>query len=179
MFPFSLDGSIKVPRQASLSCRAIEDEVSSALFMKGIAVEELPDGGISFRVAALRLLGWTFLQGVSSGTVRCTEEGDALNLSYRLRFTHLALLVTAVLLLCRELERRFSPLPLSGDWYLTVWLWLVCGNIPCILLEFRRFLRGSVEEASRRVFFWRKLRQGDADGACREVLSPPTGEERP
>lgn len=173
MLPFSLGGTIKLPRQPTLSCRAIEDEVSSALFMKGIAVEELSGGGISFRVAALRLLRWTFLQGVSSGTVRCREEGDMLLLSYRLHFTHLALLVAGVLVLCRELERRFSPLPLSGACYLMIWLWLVCGNIPFILREFRLFLRSCVRESSQRVFFWRKLQDTPAHRACRDELSPP------
>lgn len=156
MYPLSIPGTIKIHNTLSFSVRAIEDEIASTLIVQGISVDYLPGGGFVFRPGSARLLGWNPFQGISSGTVRCTEHPRALLITYRLRFLHLLILVTALLVSCRWLEMTFSPIRFSTEYYLAAWLWLVCGNILISLLEFRRFLLGCAHESAERVFFWRK-----------------------
>jgi hypothetical protein len=156
MFPLSIGGKIKIKDKVSFSSQAIEDEIASALIFKGIRVDYQPDGGIIFRLGLSHLFGWTFLQGISSGKVRCDEHPKALHISYKLRFLHLAFLVSALLVFCRWLDVTYSPIRIPAKYYLMVWIWLVCGNIFLSLHEFRRFLRTCAAESSERVFFWRK-----------------------
>lgn len=164
MFPLSICGTIRIKDKVSFSARAIEDEIASTLIVQGIRVDYRPEGGFRFRLGVMRLLGWNPFQGISSGMVRCSEHPKALHISYRLGFLHLTLLVTLLLILCKWLEMTFSPLRFTTEYYLAVWLWLVCGNILLSLIEFRRFLRSCAQESSERVFFWRK-QGGDGESS--------------
>lgn len=163
MFPFSIGGSIRIKDKVSFSARAIEDEIGSTLIVRGIPIDYLPGGGFTFRLSVARLLGWTSFQGVSSGLVRCGEYPNGLRISYTLYFLHLELLITILLLSCKWVEKKFSPIPFPNVYYILVWFWLVGGNMFLTLFEFRRFLRMCAAESSHRVFFWRKRADANND----------------
>lgn len=161
MFPISISGRIRIKDTVSFSAQAIEDEIASTLMVRGIPVDYRPDGGFRFRLSIFRLFGWTEFQGISSGTVRCIECPEALHISYRLRFFHLALLVSALLLFCRWLDTKYSPIHIPIKYYIAVWALMICAYMFFALLEFRRFLRLCVAESAERVFYWRKLQAPD------------------
>lgn len=160
MFPLTLNGTIRIRERGALSPRTIQDEIASTLLVSGVPVDYRPDGGIAFRLGVSQHFGWTFLLGVSSGTVRCIDHPKALQIRYRLRFLPLLLLVSTLLFICWRLELAFSPLAIPREYYLAVWLWLVCGNILVTRQEFRRFLRSCASDSAGRVFFWRREGEG-------------------
>jgi hypothetical protein len=163
MFPFTLNGTITIKDSCALSPQTVQDEIASTLLVSGVPVDYLPEGGFRFRLGMVQHFSWTFLLGISSGIVRCFERSGLLRISYRLRFFHLMLQVSALLFICWRLELAFSPLPIPREYYLAVWIWLVYGNILVTLQEFRRFLRGCARDSSERVFFWRSDRVEDGE----------------
>ncbi len=156
MFPISIGGKIRIKDRAAFSARAVEDEIASTLMVRGIPVEYGPEGGFRFRLSVFRLLGWTAFQGISSGTVRCTECPEALHISYRLRFFHLALLISALVLLIRWFDTGYSPIHIPVKYYILAWIGMVGANMLFSVMEFRRFLRSCAAESAERVFYWRK-----------------------
>jgi hypothetical protein len=167
MFPLTLSGRIRIKSRVTLSPQSVQDEIASTLLVSGVPVDYLPDGGFRFRLGMLQHFSRTFLLGISSGTVRCSQQSGRLRISYRLRFFHLMLQVSALLFICWRVEVAFSPIPIPRDYYIALWSWLVCGNILVTLQEFRRFLRDCVRDSTERVFFWRNSggSDGEAEGA--------------
>jgi hypothetical protein len=163
MFPFTLNGTLKIKDNCALSPQTVQDEIASTLLVSGVPVDYLPEGGFRFRLGMVQHFSWRYLLGVSSGTVRCSEQSGLLRISYRLRFLHLLFLVSSLLLICWRLELAFSPFAIPREYYLAVWCWLLLGNILITLQEFRRFLRGCARDSSERVFFWRNDRVGEGD----------------
>jgi hypothetical protein len=166
MFPLTLSGRIRIKSRGTLSPQTVQDEIASTLLVSGVMVDYLPDGGFLFRLGMLQHFSRTFLLGISSGTVRCSEQSGRLRIGYRLRFFHLMLQVSALLFICWRVEVAFSPIPIPRDYYLVVWIWLVFGNILVTLQRFRRFLRGCVSDSTERIFFWRNVTgsEGEAPG---------------
>ena len=156
MIPLSFGGRIRIRDKGTFSSEKIRDEVSSTLLVEGISADSRHDTELTFRLGLLQHFGREHLMGVSSGRIRCYEKPKALYVSYRLRFFPLFFLVTAFTLLCREAGTRFSPIPIPREYYLLIWIWLVCGNIVITLHEFRRFLRKCVTESGGRFYYWKK-----------------------
>lgn len=184
MFPFTLNGTITIKDSCALSPQTVQDEVASTLLVSGVPVDYLPEGGFRFRLGMVQHFSWTFLLGISSGIVRCFERSGLLRISYRLRFFHLMLQVSALLFICWRLELAFSPLPIPREYYLAVWIWLVCGNILVTLQEFRRFLRGCARDSGERIFFWRGSGPVDTTlpgsaAAPASAPAPPAGPTSP
>lgn len=165
MFPLTPYGSIRIQNQGALSPQTVQDEIASTLLVSGVPVDYLPDGSFLFRLGMVQHFSWTFLLGISSGIVRCSGQSGKLRISYRLRFFHLMLQVSALLFICWRVELAFSPLPIPREYYIAAWIWLVYGNILVTLQEFRRFLRGCARDSSERVFYWRNARVGDGKTA--------------
>jgi len=156
MFPFSISGKIKIKDKVLFSAQAIEDEIASTLLVRGVRVDYRAEGGFTFRLSFVNLLGWNLFQGISCGTVHCVDHPKALHISYKLCFLQLLLLVSILLIFCRWLDVTYSSIRVPVKYYLMVWMWLVCGNMFFAIREFRCFVRTCAGESSDRVFFWRK-----------------------
>jgi len=155
VFPLSIGGRIRVRNKGGLSPERIRDEVASTLLVEGIASDSRADDSAVFRLALLQYFSSEYLLGVSSGRLRCYEKPRGLYVSYRLNFLPLYFLVTAFTLLCREAWIRFSPIPIPGEYFLSVWGWLVAGNILITQHEFRCFLRKCAAESAGRFYYWK------------------------
>lgn len=149
LFPSTVEGTITMRSSAEP-----DESVEHALAALTIRLrKQKPDrlvrttNKVSFNGGVLRFVpSWNLLAPITAGEISVTSDGQVLTIRYKVTFTQLIIIGTALTLWIGSSFWQATSFPLLGKivGLLSMWLWLVGGNYLLTAVRFPAFLRSTV-----------------------------------
>ena len=145
MLPFSRNGLVPLPPQAGTDPELILDRLAAALAeLRPRSVQREP-GAVTFEGGLFRFVSnWNLLVPLAWGRVAVGRRDGGLEARYRLAFTELVAITTALVGLV-AIPIVLVPGPDAGAVRFVVpvvmWAWLVGANVALTLVRFPAFVR--------------------------------------
>jgi len=139
-FPFSHTGSVTGPLQDP---RKLRDKLVGELEKLDARKIVWTEDEVAFRGGIFRLVfSHNLLVAITSGRVKFTQESGLTHIEYRLRFTEMFIVATALVIGWIGLPMYFSKETLAHEWGFQVlcWIWIFGGNYVFTVFRFKAFI---------------------------------------
>lgn len=155
-FPISMAGSfyVDVPEASDQDASRLKTAISEWLHEKRARSVSSTARGVSFRVGnSIFTPSWNPLVAISSGEIEIVPQETGIKVAYRLRFTQMLVLVTAmvILFLGPPILTASNLTPMQASLFLLMaWLWLFGGNYVITLYRVPRALKRIARQTTGR-----------------------------